>query len=206
MLIRIDSEPFEIEEGVYEFISRANSDTYEPTSSNDRERFPTVTRTSTLQDGREAISVDPSGIFLHIGDYRASATPPVSPPVSPHKAVLSPSAGTTAFGLPKDWVILPLPQKEPRKPSINITMGKVGPALDKQDSFSGHIDIDWDDPINPVKFNVKPHQESNERPEEALHENIRSETKPIELQPICFSIVEDEIKSSSYFGVGNVAS
>jgi len=208
MLIRIDSEPFEIEEGVYEFISRANSDTYEPTSSNDPEKSPTVTRTSTLQTGTEAISVGPSGIFMHIGDFGAPVTPPMSPPMSPRNGVLSPTADTTTFGLPKDWVILPLPKKEPlgRKPSIKVTLGKDDIPLDRQDNFSGHIDIDWDDPINPVKFNAKPHQESTQRSGEGLHENDKSETKPVNLHPICFSIVEDEINPSSYFGVHNADS
>ncbi|GAB7343092.1 hypothetical protein MBLNU457_1171t1 [Dothideomycetes sp. NU457] len=205
MLIRIDSEPFEIEEGVYEFISRANSDTYEPTSSNDPEKFPTVTRTSTLQNGSEAISVGQGGIFLHIENHGAPATPPAGPIMSPRNGVLSPSAETTTFGLPKDWVILPLSKKGPlaRKPSINITLGKDDTLLDKQDSFSGHIDIDWDDPINPVKFNTKSHEELDKQSAEGLHEDDQSKTKPIDLHPICFSIVEDEINPSSYFGVHN---
>lgn len=201
MLIRIDSEPFEIEEGVYEFLSRANSDTYEPTSSNDPEKFPTVRRTSTLQDGAEAMSVGPGGIFLHLENPGL----PVAPPMSPRNGVLSPNAGTTTFGLPKDWIILSFPKKQflGRKPSINITLGKADPSLDKQDSFSGHIDIDWDDPVNPVKFNAKAHEELDSQSLEGLHENDQSKTKPIDLHPICFSIVEDEIKPLSYFGVHN---
>jgi len=205
MLFRIDSEPFEIEEEVYEFISRENSETYEPAIGNDPEKTSTANQTKTFTDGPEGISIGPGGIFLHIGVLEALVTPPISPPMSPGDGILSPSADTVSFGLPKNWVILPLVKEEPleRKSSIRVTLSKEEVPLNKRDSFSGQIDIDWDDPINPVKFNTGPNHQSDGYTEGQFGEHDQNKPQPIELQPICFSIVEDEIDPSSYFGTHN---
>ena len=101
-----------------------------------------------------------------------------------------------SIALPKDWVILPLPKDRPRRTSsIRVHLSKDGVRLQEpepqNDDVSGTIDIDWDDPDEPVKFNVpkRKHKVDSTDPPPPYDQAIQV----VDLKPFCFSIISDEI-------------
>ena len=182
MLFRVQSQPLEIDEGVYEFISEQNNITYDPVVNHETDTEtpslpggPPVTRQATLTDAR------------------------------------TPSSLTC--GLPKDWTILPLPKDgHYRRATIPVQVTNdqpIGPlAPVRNDTFSGSININWDDPDEPVKF-LSPPQPDNPLVSPNSLSDKSSNPNELEtriLEPIAFSIVEDELSSDPESPITEAAS
>ena len=198
MLLRVGSQPLEIDGAVYQFISKENSDIYEPEGSEHGTISPEKAGSTGIPWpatglGELSIYVDDSGLV-----QTATVREPPDAERRTSDTEHSPSAvqpkSSAPFGLPKDWVIFPLPKdKHNRTSSIKIEVTKdndPSPQILRQDTFEEYIDIDWDDAENPVKFSPRAHEVTPVNPTiPSQHEKFAITNN---LKPICFSIIDDD--------------